>query len=520
MRPALPLRRLLPALLVLALVAAGLVVAGCGGGGGGDKGADPAKIAPKSSIVFVTAQVRPEGNQKEAVDAIGKKVLGVDDPGKRIKGLINQSIKDSESKITYEDDIEPWLGRRAGFAVSSLGSGNRSQVAAILAASDTDKAKDFVNRLADEEKPKLTKKEYEGVEYRLDADDGSAGGVVDDYVVFGTEAGFKAVVDASKGDGLAENKQYSEAAAAAEDQLGFGYVDTKSLLSALGSQGSLPGGAQSLQGLIGAADQPITFSLGATATRVTLEAVAAVTKAAQAKPSELLPELPGDSWFAFGISGLGRAIQNTITQLGGGIGAGLIQTAAAQIRAASGLDLRRDILPTLGDLALFVRGAGVLTVGGGIVIKPQSPAAAARVLARLPALIRRLGASEGVQVGAANIAGARGLRVTVPDVPGSINAVLRGDRLVIAYTDAATREALAPARKLGDSPEFQSATASLSGAIPALFVSFPAIAQIASAASPESAAQIKQYLGAFTTLAAGTQVEGNKQIGRLVINLK
>ena len=79
-------------------------------------------------------------------------------------------------------------------------------------------------------------------------------------------------------------------------------------------------------------------------------------------------------------------------------------------------------------------------------------------------------------------------------MPGSIDAVLKGDRLVIAYTDAATREALAPKSKLGDSPDFQSASSSLNGAVPALYLSFPPIAELAAAASPGSAAQIKQYL--------------------------
>jgi Protein of unknown function (DUF3352) len=513
------LRRLLPALLVLALAAAGLVATGCGSSGGGSKGADPAKIAPKSTLVYFSAQVRPEGDQKDAVDSIAKKVLGVDDPGKRIQTLLDQSIKESDSNLTYEDDIEPWLGQRAAVAVTSFGSGqNNTQAAAIIASKDNGKAQDAIDKAGDEEKPKAVKRSYEGVDYRFSKD--SAVGVVDDFVVAGTEPGFKAVVDASKGDGLTDNAQYSDAAKGASDKLGFGFVDTKALFSALGSSGQLPGGASSLQGLIGAANQPITLSLAATASRITLDAVAAVTKAAEAKPSELLPDLPGDSWLALGFSGLGTSIKKTLDQFGGGVGAGLVQTAALQIKRATGLDLEKDILPTFGDLAVFARGSGILTVGGGVVIKPEDPAAARRVLDKLPALIRQVGASDGVKVGAANVGGAKGLRVTLPNVPGSIDAVLKGDRLVVAYTDAATREALAPKSKLSDSPDFQSASSSLDGAVPALFLSFPPIAELASAASPEAAAQIKQYLGAFTTLAAGTQVKGNQQIGRFVVNLK
>jgi hypothetical protein len=506
-----PLRRLLPALLVLALAATGLVVAGCGSSGGGSEDADPAKVSPKNTLVYLSSQVRPEGDQKDAVDSIAKKVLGVDDPGKRIQTLLDESIKESDSKLTYENDIEPWLGRRAAIAVTSFGSGTSdTQAAAILASKDNGKAQDAIDKLGDEETPKAVKRSYQGTDYRFS--DNTAIGVVGDFVVAGTEPGFKAVVDASKGDGLTDNKQYSDAAKDAGDKLGFGFVDTKAVLSALGTSGQVPGGAESLQGLFGSADQPVTLSLAATATRITLEAVAAATKAAEAKPSELLQELPGDSWLALGVSGLGTSIKNSLDQLGGGIGAGLLQTYSQQIK--------QDTLPTFGDLAVFVRGSGILSVGGGVVIEPDDPAAARRVLDKLPALIRQVGASGGVKVTSANIDGAKGLRVTLPDIPGSIDAVLKGDRLVIAYTDAATREALAPKSKLSESTDFQSATSSLSGAVPALFLSFPPIAELAAAASPESAAQIKQYLGAFTTLAAGTQVKGNQQIGRFVVSLK
>ena len=150
-----PVRRLLPALLVLVLAAAGLVVAGCGSSGGGSENADPAKVAPKNSLVYLSAQVRPEGDQKDAVDSIAKKVLGVDDPGKRIQTLLDQSIKESDSKLTYEDDIEPWLGRRAAIVVTSFGSGTSdTQTAAIIASKDNGKAQDAIDKLADEQNPK------------------------------------------------------------------------------------------------------------------------------------------------------------------------------------------------------------------------------------------------------------------------------------------------------------------------------------------------------------------------------
>src|SRR4051794_35565885 len=66
----------LVALLALAGALLALVAAGCGGGGG-DENADPASITPKNAPLYFTAFVRPEGDQKDAVDSIAKKVAGV-----------------------------------------------------------------------------------------------------------------------------------------------------------------------------------------------------------------------------------------------------------------------------------------------------------------------------------------------------------------------------------------------------------------------------------------------------------
>ena len=513
-------RRAVPALAALVLALTALVLAACGGGGGGDEGADPAKIAPRSTLVWLTAQVRPEGDQKAAVDAIAKKVFGTNDPGQRIQDLLNKSIRDSGSKVSYQDDIEPWLGRRAGVAVTSLGSiGNDAQAVLIVATKDTDKAKDAIDKLADEEKPQPSKREYGGVAYRFDPDDRTAAGVVEDYVVVGNEPAFKATVDASKGNGLTDNKQFSDAAKDGEDKLGFGFVDTKALLGALGAQGRIP--AQSLQQILPAsATQPVTMTLDATPRNVTLEAISGVTpQARDTKPNELVPDLPGDAWLAVGLPNLGQLLKQTLEQIGSGVGAGLVETAQQQIKAVTGLDLNRDIIPSLGQLALFAEGNSVLTVGGGIVIETPEPAAARRLLDKLQPLIARQ-AGGAVEVSDANVDGARGFKVTSPRIPGAINAVLEGDRLVIAYTDAATRRVLAPREKLGDSPQYQQATSSLGGGQPALFVVFDPIVQLVAAASPDNAAQVRQYLGAFSTLVAGTEVKGNKQIGRFVVDLK
>lgn len=514
-------RRAVPALVALVIALAALVVTGCGSGAsGGNEKANPAEVAPKNSLVWVTAQIRPEGSQKDAVNAIAKKVLGVSDPGKRIGELFDQQAKKSRSKFSYADDIKSWLGRRAGVAVISLGAtGSSSQAALIIASKDNGKAQSAIDKLADEGSTKAAKKDYQGVGYRVSARKRTAVGVVKDFVVVGSEPGFKAVVDASKGDGLTKNATYQSASAGSDTKLGFGFVDTQALVSALGAQGKIPGGGAGLQSLFGAAGQPITATLNATPQNVVLEAVSGLTAQAKGKPNSLVPDLPADSWVAVGLPNLGAILKQTLTQVASGIGAGVLQSAELQIKAQTGLDLNRDILPSLGEIAVFVRGSSVLTMGGGVIIQTPDPAAARRVLDKLGPLIRRQ-ARGGVKVATANVAGATGLKITSPKIPGGINAVLKGDRLVIAYTDGATQAALSPKSKLGNSPEFQQAAASLGGGQPALYVAFAPIAQLAAVASPQNATQIQQYLGAFASLVAGTHVEGSKQVGRFVLNLK
>jgi hypothetical protein len=514
-------RRAVPALVALVLALTALVGAGCGSGAsGGNEKANPAEVAPKNSLVWITAQIRPQGSQQTAVNAIAQKVLGVNDPGKRIEELLNQQSKNSKSKFSYADDIKPWLGRRAGVAVTSLGAtGSSSQAALIVASKDNGKAQSAIDKLADSASTKAAKKDYQGVSYRVSARKATAVGLVKDFVVVGSEAGFKAVVDASKGDGLTKNATYQSASQGSDAKLGFGFVDTQALVSALSAQGRIPGGGVGLQSLFGAAGRPITATLNATPQNLVLEAISGLTAQAKSKPNSLVPDLPGDSWVAVGLPNFGAILKQTLTQIGSGVGAGVLAGVEQQIRAQTGLDLNRDILPSLGEMAVFARGNSILTVGGGVVIQTPDPAAARRVLDKLAPLIRRQ-AKGAVKVVAANVAGASGFKVTTPKIPGGINAVLKGNRLVIAYTDGATRAALAPTSKLGNSPEFQQASASLGGGQPALYVAFAPIAQLAAAASPQKAAQIRQYLGAFSSLVAGTRVQGNQQVGRFVLNLK
>ncbi len=104
----------------IALVAgAALLVAGCGGGGGGAND-DLASLAPADASVYLESVIRPEGGQKDAIESLASRVGGIQDPGGAILSRLNAVLAQTGSDVSYEKDIEPWLGRepRSSFSPS------------------------------------------------------------------------------------------------------------------------------------------------------------------------------------------------------------------------------------------------------------------------------------------------------------------------------------------------------------------------------------------------------------------
>jgi hypothetical protein len=505
----------LVALLALAGALLALVAAGCGGGGGNEN-ADPASIAPKSAPLFFTGFVRPEGDQKDAIDSISKKVAGVDDPGQEIQKALDRSLR--SHGLNYEDDIKPWIGRRAGVVASDF-NGDNTSGAFILATKDKDKTQEAIDKAA--KKHPHDKRSYKGVDYTFDRSDHLAAAVVGDFGVLGSETELKRIIDASKGSSLKDNSQYKGVADQAKDKLAFGFVDLRSLFSGLSASGKLPAGSgAALQPLLSNSNKPVTLALDAKSDQVTLEIAGPAAKSvASERQASVIGSLPGDAWAALGLGDVGGTLKRTIDRFSsGGIGAGVISALNRQLRQSTGLDLNRDIIAAIGDVGLFASGNSLLTVGGGAVITSPDPLAARRLVTKLGALIRRLGRAQNVSVGRAAIPGAKGIRILSPKLPGAINLVTAGSKLVVAYGDAATRSAIKSARTLGDNPDFQQASATLGdGATTAAYVSFAPIAQLVSSTGN---AQAQRALNALKNAVIGGAVQGDNAVGKVVVNLK
>lgn len=518
--PRSPLRRALLASTCVAAFTLGLVVAGCGGGE-----PDPAGIAPRGAVVYVEGVVRPEGGQRDTVDAIARKVFKEEAPGRRIVQELDKALRDDPQTrtVSWKDDIEPWLGSRAALVVTRIAP--RGEAALIVSTTDAGQAEETVNRVTDAAQPRFARRSYKGTDYRVGTTPGAdAAAVVDDFLVFGNEPALRAVIDAQAGGALAEKPDFKDAVADEKDGFGFGWIDVKAVVASAGAAGALPPGqGPALESLLGGGTKPVTFSLDASEEQVELETLARGMKAdpAAARQSPIIPTLPDDTWLALGSAEAGPQIRRALEALSGGPADQVLNAIRQQLRSQANLDLDRDLLPALGDIAIFARGTSILTIGGGLVVQTPDPAAASRLVDGLRPLISRQGSGLGVSVVDSTVAGGRGFKVTSPQLPGAINVVAGADRMVIAYSDAATQAGLAPATRLSSSADYRAAQESLEGAPPAVFVAFQPISQLVGiAANNPDVQKVRAGLASLRTLAGATQVEGDTQRGRFVLRLR
>jgi len=185
--------------------------------------------------------------------------------------------------------------------------------------------------------------------------------------------------------------------------------------------------------------------------------------------------------------------------------AGLFGGAAArrQLQQQYGIDLDQDILSWMGDVAFFVRGDSLPTLGGGAVIEVTDSGRAAQGFGEIAGLLQSVG---GVRVDPTSIKGARtAFAITDRTTAQPIVMALSDDRVVVTYGRAGAEQALAPDAKLGDAPLYDDAKSALDGIDPGLLVSMPAALKLAGASGPADAdfERARPYLEAYDAIALG-----------------
>ncbi len=500
------MRKLLLSLAVLSVIA--LPVAGCGGD---EQSASSAlELVPAGSSVYGEVTIKPEGDQKESVDTILSKFPGGGEAGDKLKGLIEKALSESDAPISFKKDVEPWLGDDMAFFVSELNQeSNKVAAAALVATDDEDKARAALEKSAE---GKVTEKTYKDVEYLSAGDSKVAGTVLDGFLVLGTELGVKAAIDTSKGgEKLSDDEAYTNAASdATEDRLGLVYVDAKRLFESLPSAG-LAG----FEGLKNA--EPFVATFDADDDGVLIEAkvpeqVAKSLGTIGGSATELLTDLPADSWFATAQGKFGQTLDGVVDSLAPTLGGR--DVIEQQFKSATGLDLRQDVTAWMDDVAIFARGSTLAELDGALIITTSDEAASGRAITALGRLAREQGGGN-VRIEPVSVpGGGEGFSAQVQGVPKPIHMFQRDGRVVFAYGDAAAQDAIDPGEKLGDSAEFTEARDSLGSDYEVSFVLLvkPILDLVEStdAASDADWQEAKPYLEPLSALVSGSADEGDE----------
>lgn len=489
-----------------ALVAAALAASGCGGGS--DNGSDPgvASIAPVNSSLYADAVLRPEGDQKEQLDSFLSAVLATNDPGAKITDLINQAFNKNGEDKNFADDVDPWLGDRGG--VFTVGFQDDPPAVAAVEATDPEAGV----KLLESESATPTKKEYNGVPYEIN-DQGDAFGAIGDFVAVGDESAFKASINASKGESLADSDRYTKAVAdVPSDALGSAYLNLNALIGQVAAEQNAPKDVvNNVVSKLGLGDS-LVVSATAGDKSVGLDLGGLGGSAADA-PSALLAGLPSDAWLAFGIADLGKKVNSLTKDLGSlGIPGVTPDTIALAIQQQAGIDLQTDLTDWLGGAAVFIRGTDPAHLDGALVLESTDDAAAAQAMNTLRDVVQQQGQGtpKPLELGS----GGNGFTLDSPSAAQPINFVQQNGKVVIGYGDAATQAALTPSDTLAQVPTFSAASGSIGGGGPQFYVSVPqavaVLAQEAGAKADPQFAMILPYLQRLSYLTAGGGADGLK----------
>lgn len=520
------MRDSLKARLVLSASAAiaALAIAGCGGGD--SSGSDPATLAPPKSPLFIEAAVQPEGELRTNIESLAKSIGGVDDLGAKIVSELEDSAASSGGELDYAKEIEPWLGEKGGLFFQEYDGDEFEGYGVAIQSSDAEATREFVDKQAEDGDEAPEQGSYEGVDYDVQADDGTTVGVVGDFLVIAEDVGtFKRMVDASNGESLAEEETYSSTVdAAPSGSFADVFVDIGGLIDQSGgtidpeakqfldSAGIDPEEATAVASLIPGSDQvEIDFSSNLSG-----------DNPPTGDASKLLGSLPADSFAALASADFGDRFGEAIDQIDangipGEIPAGKFKSALKE----AGIDVEKIVAST-GDLGVFASGEDESSLAGAAVLEAKDSKEAANTVANIGLLLRASGTP-----GVTAISGkASGFSIRSEDL-GSKPLVVaaQGQRIAIAYGLPAATRALATGsgQTLADSPVYKEAVSALGGTAISGFVDGPAALKLASALIPadeeEGFLEAKPYLAKIDYLAIGSGSSGELATAKLIAGI-
>jgi hypothetical protein len=506
-------RRGLGVIAVAAAVATG--AAGCGGSSS-PKPDDPATAVPADAALYLDATVRPQGSTKAALTAALSKLLGTKDPGSYWISKLDQAL--GPDKLTYADDIEPWLGERAAVFFQTFGADPKGAV--VVQTTDPKAALDALKKGVASASKTPHASTHRGTEIELAGSDAFA--TVGGLALGGTKAGVEAAIDAAKGSSLADSAAYSSSLSAApSDRFLTVWADPARILDALVAEGRV---TEAVAAQVRAETGPLLRSPLAAWGDAASDYFALEASFAQPPGSgggaSLIDDFPGDSWLAFGFhqsaEGAALGLRSTKTTAALGLrGSARFEHALA----AAGIDAR-NLGRWVGDVSGFVRGGSLLDLGGALVIQSRDEGASARTLDQLRAAFER-----DIDVVTEPLGpGRTGFAVTPRGTPVQIVFTQRDGEVVVGLGQSSVGNALGSANTLSDSAAFKAAAGALGdGLTPSFYLDFQPIAnlfELPGVLNDPRFEQIKPYLERLDYLIAGGGSSDGRVLLRLVLGVR
>lgn len=503
-----------------------LLVSGCGGDETSpSSGSAMARFAGPGSVVFAEGELKPEGELRSNLDSVAAIVSDSDTLGGLIVSELEDSARENGESFDYAQEVEPWLGERAGVAFERVeGDGDLSEPLIAIETTDEAASQRFIDARADRSGD-YRSASYGGIKIEIGGSEQNAIGVFDGAVVIADdEAAFKAAVDASEGDSLADEARFIDAiAAASEESFADVYVDVGTVIrqsgdridprarAVLGSAGIDPSEATAVASVIPGAEE----------IEVELSSDLSGEKPPSGDVSDLLGSLPVGSFAAIGVSGFGEQLQEAIDNLDEtGIPPFVKPGELKDSLLGVGIDLDR-VAASVEDAAVFAEGDNESSLGGALVLSVDRSGEATEAITRLSTLLRTARVP-GIAALGDGVAGFSIRSSELGDKPIAVAA--EGDRIAIGYGVApALRGLEVGGATLASTAAYEAAEASLGGTSISAFADGPGALALADALVPASADDYREarpYLGKIAYLALGGVEDDELARAKLIVGLE
>jgi Protein of unknown function (DUF3352) len=511
-------------LATLAVIAAALAVAGCGGGSSsGGSGGEPASLAPEGALVYIEANLAPEAKVSEQINELTSTVFGIDNVGEFAAEEIEKLATEDDEKIDFGEEVEPWLGEKAGLFLKEVHGDNEFTGGGFaIETSNSGEAEEFLEKVAEQGEEKPEEGEFEGDRYWVQPEDESVVGVIGDYVAYGeTKAYFEEMVETSEGDeSLGESEKFQKAMEAApEDGVGRVYVDLGGSIQNVDAE--TKAGFALLQ--IEPQNSTLVGTIIPGSEQVELDVTTDIGKGAvqSGDASKLLESLPATAVLGFATPDFGKSFAEGIhgfSEIGvpGEFEPGELEAALEQI----GVNLE-SLGANLGDAGGFVEGSSIANIGGALVIESKNAAEAKQLIGGIGLVLRATG-TKGVTATDGEITG---FSVNSPKL-GSQPLIFgtAGEKIVIAYgTKAAARALKSSTKTLGTTANFEAAKGTLGSTPISVFIDGGPGLKLLEGALPEAEAEklatARPYLEKISYAAVGSEKTGQTTTAKVIVGL-